>query len=79
MGKTKREEKPTEKDLEGFLAVLKRLDKPATSREISDYIGIKNPENGRALVRRVMAKLTEEGKVKIVEAEKGRARLYSLV
>lgn len=85
MVKTKREEKviepekPTEKDLEGFLAVLKRLGKPSTSREISDALGIKNAENGRAIVRREMAKLIEAGKVKVTEAEKGRAaRLYSL-
>jgi predicted ArsR family transcriptional regulator len=85
MVKTKREEKviepekPTEKDLEGFLAVLKRLGKPSSSREISDALGIKNAENGRALVRRVMAKLAEEGKVKVTEAEKGRAaKLYGL-
>jgi predicted ArsR family transcriptional regulator len=85
MVKTKREEKviepekPTEKDLEGFLAVLKRLGKPSTSREISNALGIKDADKGRALVRRVMAKLVEEGKVKITEAEKGRAaHLYSL-
>lgn len=84
MVKTKREEKviekPTEKDLEGFLVILKRLGKPSTSREISDALGIKDADKGRALVRRVMAKLAEEGKVKVTEVEKGRvARLYSLV
>jgi len=88
MAKTKKEEKaaerekpitePTEKDLEGFLAALKRLGKPSTSREVSDALGIKDADKGRALVRRVMAKLAEEGKVKITEAEKGRARLYRL-
>lgn len=70
---------PTETDLEGFLAVLKRLGKPSTSREISDALGIKDADKGRALVRRVMAKLAEKGKVKITEAEKGRAgKVYRL-
>jgi predicted ArsR family transcriptional regulator len=89
MVKRKREEKtvepkpitePTEKDLEGFLAVLKHLGKPATSREISDALGIKDADKGRALVRRVMAKLAEEGKIKITAAPKGkRGRLYDLI
>jgi hypothetical protein len=86
MVKTKREEKviepekPTEKDLEGFLAVLKRLGKPASSREISEALGIKDADKGRALVRRVMAKLAEEGKVVIKEApEETRAgKVYNL-
>jgi DNA-binding transcriptional regulator LsrR (DeoR family) len=86
MVKTKREEKviepekPTEKDLEGFLAVLKRLGKPSTSREISDALGIKDADKGRALVRRVIAKLAEEGKVKITEAPEGTraGKVYNL-
>ena len=87
MVKTKGEEKTaepekstfTKRDLQGFLAVLKRLGKPSSSREISDALGIKDADKGRALVRRVMAKLAEEGKVVITEAEKGRAaRLYSV-
>ncbi len=86
MMKTKREEKaaepekPTEKDLEGFLAVLKRLGKPSSSREISDALGIKDADSGRALVRRVMAKLAEEGKVTINEAPEGvkAGKVYSL-
>jgi len=90
MGKTKREEKAAEPEKprnlicsscenSGFLLTLKRLGKPSTSREISDALGIKDADGGRALVRRVMARLSELGKVKITEAEKGRtARLYSL-
>jgi predicted ArsR family transcriptional regulator len=89
MVKTKRKEKaaepekPTEKDLEGFLAVLKRLGKPSSSREISDALGIKDADKGRALVRRVMAKLIEAGKVKVEKLDvidkpegKIRARKY---
>jgi DNA-binding transcriptional regulator LsrR (DeoR family) len=56
------------------------LYKPATSREISDALGIKDADKGRALVRRVMAKLAEEGKVKISEAPEGvkAGKVYSL-
>jgi predicted ArsR family transcriptional regulator len=89
MVKTKTEEKTAEPEKpqnlicsscenSGFLLTLKRLGKPSTSREISDALGIKNAENGRAIVRREMEKLIEAGKVKVTEAEKGRARLYSL-
>jgi predicted ArsR family transcriptional regulator len=61
------------------LQVLKDIEHPATSREISDALSIADPEVGRQLVRTRMAKLVEEGKVKLSEAEKGRAaRLYSL-
>jgi hypothetical protein len=80
MGKTKREEKKNvepqpdksfpklnQYSLESFLGFLKKQGKPSTSREISDYIGIKNPENGRALVRRAMAQLAKQGKVRITK------------
>jgi len=80
MVKARREEKaaepekpitePTEKDLEGFLAVLKRLGKPSTSREISDALGLEDPDKGRALVRRVMGVLAEQGKVKITKEKR---------
>jgi hypothetical protein len=64
---------------EQFIAALKEIDHPATSREVSDKLGIANPEVGRQLVRSRMAKLAEEGKVKVTEVEKGRAaRLYSV-
>jgi len=89
MVKAKREEKaaepkpttePTKHDLEGFLAVLKRLGKPSSSREISDALGIKDADSGRALVRRVMARLIAEGKVKGEKpTEKAREKLlYSV-
>jgi len=81
MVKAKKEEKSTfsETTLNRVLAIQKGLGKPSTSREVSDILGIKDPERGRTLVRRVMAKLAEQGKVVITEAEKGRARLYSVV
>lgn len=90
MAKAKREEKTAEPEKprnlicsscenSGFLLTLKRLGKPSTSREISDALGIKNAENGRAIVRREMEKLIKAGKVKVTEAEEGRAaRLYSI-
>jgi len=75
-------EKPTKEPTftdEQFIAALKEIGKPATSREISDKLGISDHEIGRQLVRTRMAKLAGEGKVKVTEAEKGRAaKLYSL-
>jgi hypothetical protein len=65
---------------EQFVEALKKIGHAATSREISDTLGIKEAESGRALVRRVMAKLAEDGKIKITETPKGkRGRLYDLV
>lgn len=61
---------PAIKD-EQFLQALKEIGKPATSREISDKLGISDPDVGRQLVRSRMAKLAEEGKVVINEAPKG--------
>jgi hypothetical protein len=76
--KPKAEKKPTFTD-EQFIETLRKIGKPATSREVSDALGIADPEVGRQLVRSRMAKLAEEGKVKITEAEKGRAKkVYSL-
>jgi hypothetical protein len=65
---------------EQFLEALKQLGKPASSREISDALGIKDPDKGRGIVRVRMAKLIKEGKVKAVEpAEKMKvAKLYSV-
>lgn len=65
---------------EQFLAALKTIDHPATSREISDKMGIADPEVGRQMVRSRMAKLAEEGKVKISEAPKGTraGKVYSI-
>jgi len=49
------------------------------SYKIGVVLGIKDLDVGRQLVRTRMAKLAEEGKVKVTEAEKGRAaHLYSL-
>jgi transcription initiation factor IIE alpha subunit len=88
MVKRKREEKAAEPEKprnlicsscenSGFLLTLKHLGKPATSREISDALGIKDADKGRALVRRVMAKLAEQGKVKIEKKGK-REYVYSI-
>jgi len=71
--------KPTFTD-EQFIEALKAIGHAATSREISDKLGIKDADRGRQLVRTHMAKLEEEGKVVIKEAPEGtRARkVYSL-
>ena len=55
---------------EQFLAALKTIGHPATSREISDKLGISDPEVGRALVRNRMQKLVEEKKVKITKEKR---------
>jgi len=69
MGKTKKEEKTTfaQSTLDRAFTILKSLGKPSTSHEISIIMGIKDLERGRALVRRVMTKLAEQGKVKITK------------
>jgi hypothetical protein len=87
--KAKREEKPataepekpktvetTKFSDEQFLAALKTIDHPATSREISDKLGIENPEVGRQMVRTRMGVLAEQGKVKITK--EGREYKFSL-
>lgn len=65
---------------EQFIEALKKIGHAATSREISDKLGIKNPDFGRQLVRTRMKKLNEEGKIYISEAPEGvRAdKVYSL-
>jgi hypothetical protein len=75
--KPKAEKKPSFTD-EQFLEALRKIGKPATSREVSDALEIADSEVGRQLVRSRMKKLAEEGKVKVTEAEKGRARLYNV-
>jgi hypothetical protein len=71
-------EKPKIPD-EQFIAALKAIGHPASSREISDALGIENADFGRALVRREMEKLIKEGKVVAVESEKKNiGKLYKL-
>jgi hypothetical protein len=64
-------EKKTSFTDEQFIAALKEIGHPATSREISDKLGIKDPDVGRQLVRSRMKKLNKEGKVYISEAPEG--------
>lgn len=62
-----------------FLAALKEIGHPATSREISDKVGISDPDKGRAIVRREMEKLIVEKKVEAVKSEKKNVgKLYKL-
>jgi len=65
-------EKPTFTD-EQFIEALRKIGKPASSREISDALGIEDAEYGRALVRRVMERLTKEAKV-VAEEPKEKIR-----
>jgi len=67
--KPKVEKKPSFTD-EQFIEALRKTGKPASSREVSDVLGIADPEVGRQFVRSRMAKLIEEGKVEAVESEK---------
>jgi hypothetical protein len=64
---------------EQFVEALKAIGHAATSREVSDKLGIKDPDLGRQMVRQRMAKLIQDGKVKSVEPKEGRAKqLYAL-
>jgi hypothetical protein len=64
---------------EQLIAALKEIGKPATSREISDKLSIADPDQGRAYVRREMARLINEKKVEAVESEKKNiGKLYKL-
>lgn len=60
-----------------FIAALKTIGHPATTGEVSDALGLQNPELGRTMVRRVMNRLIEEGKIRKVRPTTGGAkRLY---
>jgi len=66
---------------EQFLAALKTIDHPASSREVSDKLGIADPDFGRQLVRNRMAQLIKQGKViaqKPKEKAHGAKQLYRL-
>ena len=62
---------------EQFLNALKQLNKPATSREISDQLSIADPDVGRAYVRKTMERLIRAGKVVAVKPE-GKTRVKLL-
>gem|GEM_PF-6921718 len=47
-----------------LLDALKAIGRAATSREISDKLGIKNPDVGRQMIRTRMSTLIKVGKVK---------------
>lgn len=66
---------------EQILEATRSVGHPAVSREISDKLGIKDPDQGRAYVRGRMAALVKDGKIKTSEPE-ARSRvtfLYSVV
>ena len=58
---------------------MKEIGHPATSREISDALGIADPDYGRQMIRVRMAELIKDGKVKAEKPKEGRAKqLYAL-
>lgn len=63
-------EKPKAPTDDEILKALSEIGKPAGSREISDKLGIKDPEKGRAYVRNAMNRLAEAGKVKVSKSGK---------
>jgi hypothetical protein len=66
---------------EQLIAAVKSVDHAASSREISDKLGIKDPDQGRAYVRSRMAALMKDKKILGVEpVDKSRCTLlYSVV
>ncbi len=65
---------------EQLIEAVKAVGHPASSREISDKLGIKNADQGRAYIRTKMASLKKEGKITYVKpAEKSRCNhLYAI-
>ena len=63
-----------------LIEAVKSVGHTASSREISDKLGIKDPDQGRAYVRSRMAALLKDGKIKTSEPEgKSRATfVYSI-
>jgi hypothetical protein len=65
---------------EQLIEAVKAVGHPASSREISDKLGIKNADQGRAYIRTKMATLKKEGKISYVKpVEKSRCNhLYAI-
>jgi protocatechuate 3,4-dioxygenase beta subunit len=66
---------------EQILEATRSVGHPAVSREISDKLGIKDPDQGRAYIRARMAALVKDKKIVTSEPDgKSRATfLYSVV
>ena len=65
---------------EQLIAALKAIGHPATSGEISDALGLQNPELGKIFVRHAMYRLIQKGKAKKTIAKTGGAKLlYALL
>lgn len=64
-----------------LIEAVKGVGHPASSREVSDKLGIKDPDQGRAYIRSRMAALMKDKKILGVEPEdKSRCTfLYSVV
>jgi predicted ArsR family transcriptional regulator len=65
---------------EQLITAVQSVGHPASSREISDKLGIKDPDQGRAYIRTKMASLKKEGKITYVKpADKSRCNhLYAV-
>jgi hypothetical protein len=66
---------------EQLITAVQSIGHPASSREISDKLGVKDPDQGRAYIRTKMASLKKEGKIAYVKpTEKSHCNhLYSIV
>ena len=78
--KTKTQNAKLNFSTEQLITAVQSVGHPASSREISDKLGIKDPDQGRAYVRTKMASLKKEGKITFVKpAEKSRCNhLYAV-
>jgi predicted ArsR family transcriptional regulator len=79
--KTKTQNPKLNFSTEQLITAVQNVGHPASSREISDKLGIKDPDQGRAYIRTKMASLKKEGKISFVKpAEKSRCNhLYAIV
>lgn len=78
--KTKTKNEKLNFSTEQLITAVQNVGHPASSREISDKLGIKDPDQGRAYIRTKMASLKKEGKIAYVKpAEKSRCNhLYAV-
>lgn len=78
--KTKTQNAKLNFSTEQLIAAVQSVGHPASSREISGKLGIKDPDQGRAYIRTKMASLKKDGKIAYVKpAEKSRCNfLYAV-
>ena len=78
--KTKTQNAKLNFSTEQLITAVQNVGHPASSREISDKLGIKDADQGRAYIRTKMATLKKESKIAYVKpAEKSRCNhLYAV-